>query len=62
MTTEERVVQVLAAYDGANTRDEYNAAKRLHGRLDAVSQLAIVDSAIAAIKRVRTAERPRPIL
>ena len=42
----------LRAFASAETKSDYSAAKRLAAKCDPVSQLAMVDSIIAARKRV----------
>lgn len=52
-----RVMAALVAFEGATTLTQYQAAKRLAGKLDRLSQLAAVDSMVAAYRRVHGGER-----
>jgi hypothetical protein len=51
-----RIVSVLALFEGARTRKEYNAAKRAASRLDPLHQFAIVDAAIDARHRIEVSQ------
>ncbi len=52
MSKSEYVTAALAAFSSAATPAEYKAAKKLGSKCDIVSQLAMVDTIIAARKRV----------
>lgn len=54
--SDKRVIAVLAAFEGARTHRDYQAAKRLAAGLDIVHQFAIVDAAIDAHYRIRGAQ------
>ena len=43
---------VISAFDNAATEHAYQLAKRRAGRLDVAGQLAVVDAAIAARRRL----------
>lgn len=48
----DRVMDTIAAFDAARDWRAYETAKRLAAKLGPVGQLAIVDSAIAARRRI----------
>lgn len=59
--SDERVMRVLEAFERVGTRKAYTAAKRLASKLDSIGQYAIVDAAIAAVKRVRSNEAAQAV-
>ena len=49
----EKVLQVIAAFDGATTADDYRRAKSRAARLSHLDQLCMVDSMRWALMRLR---------